>query len=208
MEQSSSQARRWSPHGWNRGCTRGQPSDRRHMKHKDAKLLPWSYPAGSGILPGGKCPAGRPKAARVRSLQMGEGRICSYGCRQKLPIPWLPLLTTHPAPCTAPLERKYKKQPAALTLGLAGHSPAKALSFPFHRHRGCSGCFCFPLAARESRQHDCGQPSPGEQGSRGHGFLPQESGTAGCSLPAAVLPGSLPAILGPIWAQEWGPSPH
>lgn len=133
------------------------------MKHKAAKLLPWSYSAGSRTLPGGKHSAGRPKAARVRCWQMGEGRICSYGCRHKFPIPWLPLPTTHPAPHAAPSERKYKKQPAALAWGLAGHGPVKALSFLFHRHRGCSGCFFFPLAAQESRQHDCGQSSPGEQ---------------------------------------------
>lgn len=179
------------------------------MKHKAAKLLPWSYPADSRTLPGNKCLEGRPKVARATpSWQMGEGRIRSYSCEHRLPIPQPPLPTTHPAPHAAPLERKYRKQLAVLALGLAGRGPAKALSFPFHRHRGCSGCFCFPLAAQESRQRDSGWPSPREQGSPGYRSLPQVSGTAGCRLPAALLPGSLPALLGPGLGTGVGSQPQ
>lgn len=135
-------------------------------------------PAGSRMVPGDKCPSGR-------SWQMGEGRIeDSCGCWHKFPIPWLPLPTTHPTPHA---ERKYKKQAAALALGLAGCGPAKALSFPFHRHRGCSGCFCFPLATQESRQCDRDRPSLGEQGSWGHGCLPQESGPWAACLKQCCL---------------------
>lgn len=79
---------------------------------------------------------------------------------------------------------------------------------PFHRHRGCSGCFCFPLAAQESRQRNSGWPSPREQGSPGYRSLPQVSGTAGCRLPAALLPGSLPALLGPGLGTGVGSQPQ
>lgn len=161
--------------------------------------LPWG--SGAGSVPAtGPCPKPQTKGcprggaapggffAHVRCWQMTQA---GYGCQHKLPVPQLPLPTTHPAPHAAPSERKYKNLSP-------WDWPAAALQRPFHSPATDTGAapdvFVSPSPPVRAGSEAAASPAPGSWGQAGAG-VPAVRGAAHFWL----------AILGPGWAQEWHP---